>query len=67
MAIAIGLHAGEGARFPRIGFRYLRALYEGPYEVLQQAYNALGDTQAAGQAERDGQAAKAAREKAGSG
>jgi glycosyltransferase involved in cell wall biosynthesis len=67
MAVAMGLHAGEGARFPRISFRYPRALYEGPYEVLQHAYKALGDAQAAAQAERDARAARLARDQAGGG
>jgi tetratricopeptide (TPR) repeat protein len=65
MAIATGLHAGEGARFQRISFRALTGLYEGPYDVLRYAYKALGDTKAAAQAERDYQAARAARERAG--
>lgn len=67
MAIATGSYAGEGGRFARISFRYPRGLYEGPYEVLRQAYGALGDAQAAAQAERDGRAAKAARQEAGGG
>jgi tetratricopeptide (TPR) repeat protein len=65
MSIAVGLYAGEGARFQRISFRAPMALYEGPYDVLRYAYKALGDTRAAEQAERDYRAAKAAREKAG--
>lgn len=61
MAIANGMHAGQGARFERIGFRSLPALYEGPYDVLRWAHKALGHTAEAAQAERDYDAARRAR------
>jgi tetratricopeptide (TPR) repeat protein len=64
MAIANGLYEGQGGQFKRIGFRYLTALYEGPFDVLRHAHKALGDTAAAARAEKKFEAAKRAREKA---
>jgi len=61
MAIANGLHAGQGARFPRISFRYPVALYEGPYDVLRRAQEALGNDAAAAEAERLFELARQAR------
>ena len=65
MAIANGHHAGHAGEFPRIGFRYPVALYEGPYDVLRFAHKALGQPEAAAEAERKFEAARAAREAAG--
>lgn len=62
MAIANGLYAGQGARFPRISFRFPTALYEGPYDVLRWAYKALGQAEAAAAAERQFECARQARE-----
>lgn len=61
MAAVNGLYEGAGANFRRIGFRYPVALYEGPYEVLQSAYEALGDKPAATAAAEAVAEAKAAR------
>jgi tetratricopeptide (TPR) repeat protein len=62
MAIANGLYAGQGARFPRIGFRNPVALYEGPYDVQRWAYQALGQEDAAAAAARSFELARQARE-----
>ena len=62
MAIANGLHEGRGTAFPRIGFRFPTALYEGPYDVLRWAHKALGQPEAAAEAERKFEAARRARE-----
>lgn len=62
MAIANGLYRGQGAQFERIGFRHPPALYEGPYDILHWAYQALGNEAAAAAALADYGQAKAARE-----
>jgi len=62
MAIANGLYRGQGAQFERIGFRHPPALYEGPYDVLRWAYQALGNEQAAAAAAAEYERAKAMRE-----
>lgn len=62
MAIANGLYAGRGAEFERIGFRHPPALYEGPYDVLRWAYEALGNRQAAAAAATEHERARMARE-----
>jgi hypothetical protein len=64
MAIVNGWHEGAGAAFPRVGFRHLPALYEGPYDVLRWTYQALGQKDAAVEALREYEAAKRARESA---
>ena len=64
MAIANGLFRGHGAQFERIGFRHLPGLYEGPFDVLRWAYQALGNDKAAAEALRDYERAKRAREAA---
>jgi tetratricopeptide (TPR) repeat protein len=64
MAIANGLYRGQGAQFERISFRHPPALYEGPYDVLRWAYQALGNTEAATKAATDYELAKTARERA---
>ncbi len=64
MAIANGLYRGHGVEFERIGFRHPPALYEGPYDVLHWAYEALGNAQAAAAAAADYEQARAARESA---
>jgi len=64
MAIANGLYRGHGVEFERIGFRHPPALYEGPYDVLRWAYQALGNAQAAAAAAADYEQAQAARESA---
>jgi hypothetical protein len=56
-----GLHEGAGAAFPRVGFRHLPALYEGPYDVLRWTYQALGNGEAAAEAEQEYEAARQAR------
>jgi tetratricopeptide (TPR) repeat protein len=64
MAIANGLHDGHGAQFQRISFRFLTALYEGPYDVLRWAHRALGNTAAAAAAEHEFERARKSREAA---
>ena len=64
MAVVNGLYDGAGAAFPRIGFRHLPALYEGPYDVLRMTFKALGNPAAAAEAGREYDAAKLAREAA---
>jgi tetratricopeptide (TPR) repeat protein len=61
MALANGLHAGQGAQFPRISFRNPVALYEGPYDVQRRAHKALGHEAAAAEAERLFELARQAR------
>jgi tetratricopeptide (TPR) repeat protein len=54
MSIALGHFAGlsaTGVTPPRIGFKNVGALWEGPYDVLRYAYRALGETQRADEAE----------------
>jgi len=62
MAAVNGLYEGAGAKFERISFRNLQALYEGPYEVLRAAYEALGDKAAAAAAAEACATAQVARE-----
>lgn len=62
MAIANGLYRGQGAQFERISFRHPPALYEGPYDVLRWAYQALGNQEAAAAAASEYELARAARE-----
>ncbi len=64
MAIANGLFRGSGAQFERIGFRHPPGLYEGPFDVLRWAYQAMGNGKAAAEALRDYERAKRAREAA---
>jgi hypothetical protein len=64
-SIALGRFRGCGAEVPRVGFRNPGATYEGPYDVLRFALKALGDEAAAGEAEADYAAAKAARLRGG--
>jgi tetratricopeptide (TPR) repeat protein len=64
MAIANGLYEGQGAEFPRVGFRHPVALYEGPYDVQRWAYKALGNVTAAAEAEGKHEQARRAREAA---
>jgi tetratricopeptide (TPR) repeat protein len=64
MAAVNGLYEGAGASYERISFRYLPALYEGPFDVLRSAYEALGDKAAAAASAEAWAAAKAAREQA---
>jgi hypothetical protein len=64
MAIANGLYAGQGASFPRVGFRYPTALYEGPYDVLRWAHKALGHTAESAAAAEQFERAKKSREAA---
>lgn len=64
MAVVNGLYDGAGAAFPRKGFRNPKALYEGPYEVLRWTFKALGNPEAAAEAERECEAARLARKAA---
>lgn len=61
LSLAWGLHVGRGREVPRIGFRHLPGLWEGPYDVLRFALRALGDEAGAAAAERDYEEAKRAR------
>lgn len=61
LAIAWGSYGGAGSSVPRIGFRHLPGLYEGPYDVLRSALGALGNAQAASEAEHHFHLARAAR------
>ena len=63
MAIANGLYNGTPYPVERIGFRNLVALYEGPYEVLRQCYERLGDEGLAESAARTCQHARRTRER----
>jgi hypothetical protein len=62
-SVAMGQFAGSGAMVPRIGFRHPPALWEGPYDVLRFALRAIGEPEAADEAERLYQKARAARER----
>lgn len=61
MAIVNGLYEGAGATFPRVSFRHPAALYEGPYDVLRSVFKALGNADAATEAEQEYENAKRAR------
>jgi len=61
IAVAQGLYQGTGAAVPRIGFRNLDALYEGPFDVLRFALLKLGDVGGASAAEADYARAREAR------
>jgi tetratricopeptide (TPR) repeat protein len=62
LAISMGLFRGKGADVHRIGFRNVRALFEGPYDVLRYALRAMGDIVGADVAEVLMKEATAARE-----
>jgi len=51
LAIPNGLFRGIGAKVPRIGFRSLSPLWEGPFDVLRWALRAKGDAAGAAEAE----------------
>lgn len=51
VAIPLGMYAGDFDETRRIGFRWLPALWEKPYEVLKFALRALGDEAGALEAE----------------
>ncbi len=61
MAIVNGFHDGAGESFARIGFRDALALHEGPYEVLQRTFAALGNHEAAEMARQESETARQAR------
>ncbi|HEU4582211.1 MAG TPA: glycosyltransferase [Polyangiaceae bacterium] len=61
IAAAQGLYQGTGAAVPRIGFRNLEALYEGPFDVLRFALLKLGDVPGASAAEAEYARARDAR------
>ncbi len=62
LSISMGRFKGHGADVPRIGFRNLSALYEGPFDVLRFALKALGETAGAKQADALFAEARRARE-----
>jgi tetratricopeptide (TPR) repeat protein len=62
LSIMLGHYMGSGADVPRIGFRYLPALWEGSFDVLRFALRVTGDEVGADDAERLYEAARAARE-----
>lgn len=47
LATTHGLAEGDGELVPRIGFRHLPGLYDGPFDVLRFAHLALGNQTAA--------------------
>jgi tetratricopeptide (TPR) repeat protein len=61
LALSHGVFQGHGAAVPRIGFRNLGALYEGPFDILRFALRQLGDAEGATAAERSYTEALAAR------
>jgi len=61
IAVTQGLYLGTGAAVPRIGFRNLDALYEGPFDVLRFALLKQGDVAGASAAEADYARAREAR------
>ncbi len=65
IAASMSVHSGWGARVPRIGFRHVPGLYEGPWDILRYALRAKGEEAAAREAERVYAEAKAARERGG--
>jgi hypothetical protein len=61
MAIVNGLYQGAGGTFERVSFRHPPALYEGPYDVLRSVFKALGNPEAAAEAEQEYENARQAR------
>ncbi len=61
LAITWGYFAGHGRMVPRIGFRFLPGLYEGPFDVLRFALENIGEATLAREAAEAYEAAKAAR------
>jgi tetratricopeptide (TPR) repeat protein len=61
MAIVNGIYQGAGGTFPRISFRHPPALFEGPYDVLREVFKALGNAEAAAEAEQEYERARQAR------
>jgi tetratricopeptide (TPR) repeat protein len=61
MAIVNGLYQGAGASYPRISFSHPPALWEGPYDVLRSVFKALGNGEAAAEAEQEYENARQAR------
>lgn len=64
LAIVHGMFRGDGATIPRIGFRDLTGLWEGPYDVLRWAEKRRGNEAAASEAEKLWEEALAARHSA---
>jgi tetratricopeptide (TPR) repeat protein len=62
ISVMLGFYLGSGSTVPRIGFRHLPALWEGPFDVLRFALRRTGDQAGADEAERLYAAARAARE-----
>ncbi|WP_186774967.1 glycosyltransferase [Allorhodopirellula solitaria] len=52
MAANMGEFAARSLRRPRVGFRFLPAWYEAPYDTLRHALRKLGEFQAADRAEK---------------
>lgn len=67
IAIQLGCYSGIGATVPRISFRSLVGLYDGPYDVLRWAYKQLGRHREQEKAEISYQIAKRCREQVTSG
>jgi hypothetical protein len=60
-AIMLGKYHGIGKEIQRIGFNCPKGLYEGPFEVLNHCYRALGQQDLAEQAQNNFDLAVAAR------
>ena len=65
MSIALGCVEGVGDRINRVGFTQPHARYEGPYDVLRFAEQALGNADEAARAEEMHARAKALRRERG--
>lgn len=64
-SIALGLYLGKGKGVNRIGFRFMPALYEGPFVVMADAYRGLGNQAMASDAETLRASASLARQSQG--
>lgn len=61
IATVHGLFMGDGADIKRVGFKYPKALWEGPYEVMAEAQKQLGHLDKAAEHTRMAAAARARR------
>lgn len=50
LSASVGWFSGTGRWVPRAGFRYPPALWEGPYDILAHAYEAIGEHEQAARA-----------------
>lgn len=61
LSATLGNFVGSGASVPRISFRHLPALWEGPFDILRFALREIGDEAGADDAERHYKRARKAR------